>query len=73
MATLPQFESRELSAEVLMKLEEKQMTLDYMYDMEAHEIGSMLRHPAAGKIVKRCIEAFPAVHLEANVQPITRY
>lgn len=28
-------------------------------DMEASEIGSVLRHPAAGPLVKGCVESFP--------------
>lgn len=41
-------------------------------DMELGEIGSVLRHPAAGSTVAACLAAFPALHMEAHLQPITR-
>ena len=41
-------------------------------DMEASEIGAMLRHPAAGGSVKAVVDAFPRISMEALLQPITR-
>ena len=41
-------------------------------DMEASEIGAMLRHPAAGASVKTIVDAFPRIAMEALLQPITR-
>jgi hypothetical protein len=41
-------------------------------DMEPGEIGAVLRHPAAGSTVAGCLAAFPALQLEAHLQPITR-
>ncbi|GFR39797.1 hypothetical protein Agub_g283, partial [Astrephomene gubernaculifera] len=43
-----------------------------MRDMEEREIGSLLRHPAAGPLVKGCVAAFPSLELSASLQPITR-
>lgn len=41
-------------------------------EMEAQEIGAVLRHPAAGGQVYSCLEAFPSLALEAQLHPITR-
>ena len=41
-------------------------------DMEPSEIGSILRHPAMGRTVQDCLHSFPALSLEAQLQPITR-
>ena len=41
-------------------------------DMEASEIGSILRHPAMGKTVQECVNSFPSLYLDAQLQPITR-
>ena len=41
-------------------------------DMEASEIGAMLRHPAAGGSVMSIVDAFPRISMEAQLQPITR-
>jgi activating signal cointegrator complex subunit 3 len=68
---LRQFEHA-LNPELLMKLEDRGLDLDRLWDMEASEIGSLLRHPAAGKTIAACLEAFPALQLDAQLQPITR-
>jgi len=61
-----------LTPEILMKLEAKNASLEMLLDMEASDIGAMMRHPAAGKPIKQAVDAFPRVTLEANIQPITR-
>lgn len=43
-----------------------------MQDMEPAEIGSILRHPAMGRVVQDCVHSFPSLSLEAQLQPITR-
>lgn len=68
---LRQFENA-LNPELLMKLEDRGLDLDRLWDMSASEIGSLLRHPAAGKTIAACLEAFPALQLDAQLQPITR-
>ena len=45
----------------------------WVRDMEASEIGAALRQPQAGRTVGACLEAFPALTLDAQLQPITRY
>ena len=41
-------------------------------DMEASEVGAMLRHPAAGGSIKSIVDAFPRISMDAQLQPITR-
>ena len=36
-----------------MKLEAKNASLDMLHDMDASEIGAMMRHPAAGRPIKQ--------------------
>ena len=43
-----------------------------LQDMDASEIGSVLRHPAAGSQVAGCVASFPYLTLEAALHPITR-
>ena len=40
--------------------------------MDASEVGSLLRFPAAGSVVLGCVAAFPTLQLEADASPITR-
>ena len=40
--------------------------------MESSEIGAILRHPAAGATVRNLVDSFPRIHMEAQLQPITR-
>ena len=61
-----------LRYEVLRKLEERHLSMERLADMEAAEIGAALRHPAAGAQVADCVAAFPSLHLEASLHPITR-
>ena len=42
-----------LTPEILMKLEAKNASLDMLHDMDASEIGAMMRHPAAGRPIKQ--------------------
>lgn len=69
---LRQFEGG-LSRELLHKLEERGLWMDRLRDMSATEIGAFLRHPAAGAAITDCLNSFPALHIEAQLQPITRY
>ena len=69
---LRQFEQT-LSPETLYKLEERQATVERLFDMSAQEIGSMLRlNTAVGQKVRGCLESLPHLTMEATVQPITR-
>ena len=69
---LRQFEQT-LSAETIYKLEERQATVERLFDMSAQEIGSMLRlNTSIGQKVRGCLESLPHLTMEATVQPITR-
>ncbi|KAL4422681.1 hypothetical protein ABPG75_008878 [Micractinium tetrahymenae] len=68
---LRQFEGS-LPFELLRKLEDRQLGLDQLADMEPREIGSVLRHPAAGNQVANAVQSFPYLQLEAQLHPITR-
>ncbi|GAX76248.1 hypothetical protein CEUSTIGMA_g3692.t1 [Chlamydomonas eustigma] len=68
---LRQFESQ-LSLELILKLEERRMGLDELWDMEARDIGAAVRHPAAGSLIRSCVESFPTLRLDAQLHPITR-
>jgi len=69
---LRQFEGL-LSPQVLNKLEDMGLTTERLYDMEAGEIGAIIRHPAAGGNVRGCLDALPSLNMEAQLQPITRF
>ncbi|KAK4427739.1 DExH-box ATP-dependent RNA helicase DExH14 [Sesamum alatum] len=68
---LRQFD-REISAEVLRKLEERGVDLDRLYEMEEKDIGALIRYAPGGKLVKQYLGYFPMVQLFATVSPITR-
>ena len=68
---LRQFEHA-VSPQILGKLEDLGLNAERLADMEPREIGAVLRHPAAGATVKGCLEAVPALRMEAHLQPITR-
>lgn len=68
---LRQFE-KELSLEILRKLEDKDARLDHLYEMEENEIGALIRYFPGGKMIKQCLASFPFIHLSANISPITR-
>lgn len=69
---LRQFEGL-LSPQVLNKLEDMGLTAERLYDMEAGEIGAIIRHPAAGSNVRGCLDCLPSLSMEAQLQPITRF
>ncbi|XP_074317082.1 DExH-box ATP-dependent RNA helicase DExH14 [Silene latifolia] len=68
---LRQFD-REISLEILRKLEDQGADLDRLYDMEEKDIGALIRYYPGGKVVKQFLGFFPMVQLSASVSPITR-
>ncbi|KAH7652348.1 DNA helicase protein [Dioscorea alata] len=68
---LRQFD-RELSADILRKLEERGADLDRLYEMEEKDIGLLIRYAPGGKVVKQYLGYFPYISLSATVSPITR-
>ncbi|XP_021733961.1 DExH-box ATP-dependent RNA helicase DExH14-like isoform X1 [Chenopodium quinoa] len=68
---LRQFD-RDISLEILRKLEDRGADLDRLYDMEEKDIGALIRFVPGGKTVKQYLSFFPMVLLSATVSPITR-
>ncbi|KAL5507360.1 BRR2 [Sanghuangporus vaninii] len=70
MTPLRQFKG--VPAEVIRKAEGKQFPWYRYFDLTPPEIGELIGIPNAGKLVHRLVHSFPKVHLQAQVQPITR-
>ncbi|KAL2639649.1 hypothetical protein AAZV13_06G182700 [Glycine max] len=68
---LRQFD-KDLSAEILRKLEERGADLDRLYEMEEKDIGALIRYAPGGRLVKQHLGYFPSLQLSATVSPITR-
>ncbi|CDP17715.1 unnamed protein product [Coffea canephora] len=68
---LRQFD-KDISAEVLRKLEEKGADLDRLQEMQEKDIGALIRYAPGGRLVKQHLGYFPSVLLSATVSPITR-
>ena len=58
--------------ELLTKLEDRGLGLDALWDMAASEIGSAVRHPSAGGLIRGLVDSFPTLELDAQLLPITR-
>ncbi|PIA58140.1 hypothetical protein AQUCO_00500228v1 [Aquilegia coerulea] len=63
---------KELSAEILRKLEEQGADLYRLQEMGEKDIGLLIHDPQKGKMVKQYREYFPGIQLCATVSPITR-
>ncbi|KAL6011995.1 activating signal cointegrator 1 complex subunit [Asimina triloba] len=63
---------KDLSADILMKLEQSGADLDHLFEMDENEIGALIRYTNGGKLIKQYLGYFPRIHLSANVSPITR-
>ena len=66
-----QFESS-LKFELIRKLEERHLDMETLRDMSPGDIGAALRHPAAGSQISTAVASFPALSIEAQLNPITR-
>lgn len=61
-----------IPAEVLNRIEKKELAWERFYDLSAQELGELIRLPKMGKLLHRFVHQFPRVELAAQVQPITR-
>lgn len=61
-----------LPADIIKKLEKKDLTVERLYDLDSHEIGEGIEFPSLGKQVYTLVHNFPRLDLSAAVQPITR-
>ncbi|KAM6593870.1 DExH-box ATP-dependent RNA helicase DExH14 [Cannabis sativa] len=68
---LRQFE-RDISSEVLRKLEDRGADLYRLQDMQEKDIGALVRYSPGGKVVKQYLGYFPWIQLSATISPITR-
>ncbi|KAJ1402777.1 Winged helix DNA-binding domain superfamily [Sesbania bispinosa] len=68
---LRQFD-KDLSAEILRKLEDRGADLDRLLEMEEKDIGALIRYAPGGRLVKQYLGYFPSLQLSATVSPITR-
>ncbi|KAG6687039.1 hypothetical protein I3842_11G050800 [Carya illinoinensis] len=68
---LRQFD-KDISSEILRKLEERGADLDRLQEMQEKDIGALIRYANGGKLVKQCLGYFPWIQLSATVSPITR-
>ncbi|QCE13990.1 P-loop containing nucleoside triphosphate hydrolase [Vigna unguiculata] len=68
---LRQFD-KDLSAEILRKLEDRGADLDRLFEMEEKDIGALIRYAPGGRLVKQNLGYFPSLQLSATVSPITR-
>ena len=59
-------------AEILIKVERKELPWERWYDLSSQDIGELIRFPKMGKTLHRLIHQFPRLELAAHVQPITR-
>lgn len=64
--------NKDISAEILRKLEEREADLDRLQEMEENDIGALIRYAHGGKLVKQYLGYFPWIQLSATVSPITR-
>lgn len=60
-----------IPADILMKVERKELPWERWYDLSSQDIGELVRFPKIGKTLHRFIHQFPRLELGAHVQPIT--
>ncbi|KAL5544599.1 hypothetical protein UlMin_008383 [Ulmus minor] len=68
---LRQFD-RDISSEIIRKLEERGADLERLQDMQEKDIGALIRYAPGGRVVKQYLGYFPWINLSATVSPITR-
>eukprot|EP00879_Flechtneria_rotunda_P006108 GHRR01006421.1.p1 GENE.GHRR01006421.1~~GHRR01006421.1.p1 ORF type:complete len:1855 (+),score=687.13 GHRR01006421.1:742-6306(+) len=61
-----------LPAELLTRLEKKDLAWERYYDLKPSELGDLIRMPKYGKALHKFVHQFPRLELAAHVQPLTR-
>ena len=59
-------------ADVLSRLEKKDVPWDRLYDMTPQELGELVRAPRMGKALHKLVHHFPKLELAAQLMPLTR-
>ena len=57
---------------MIKKIEKRNIAWERFYDMEAHEIGELVRTPKLGKTIYKYIHQLPKLELTVHILPITR-
>ena len=71
-AQTPLRQFKGIQADVLSRMEKKDLAWERYYDLSAQELGELIRLPKVGKALHRYVHQFPRLELAAHVQPITR-
>jgi activating signal cointegrator complex subunit 3 len=66
-----QFEGQ-LPFEILMKIEENRLNLDKLRELDAKELGIILRNSKMGSKIKECLSYLPMIEIDCSLHPITR-
>ncbi|XP_063995820.1 activating signal cointegrator 1 complex subunit 3 isoform X2 [Diachasmimorpha longicaudata] len=61
-----------LGQEIVQKIDDRHLTMSRLKEMDTKEIGDYLRNQRSAALVKKCCSEFPAIDLDAFIQPITR-
>ena len=72
MVQTPLRQFKGIPAEMLARLEKKDLPWERYYDLSAQELGELTRFPKLGKQLHRYVHLLPRLELAAAIQPITR-
>ena len=72
LAQTPLRQFKGIPAEMLARLEKKDLPWERYYDLSAQELGELTRFPKLGKQLHRYVHLLPRLELAAAIQPITR-
>lgn len=64
--------SQYINAEILQKLDAKQLTPERLLEMDPKDIGTMIHNARLGKEIKTYASHIPILDIETQIQPITR-
>lgn len=58
--------------EIIDKIEQRRLSFSQIREMDAKELGIILRNQNVGAVVKKCAMQLPYIEATENIQPITR-
>lgn len=70
MTPLRQFSS--FPQELIRNLERRDFPWNRMFDLNAQELGELVRSPKHGSLLHRFVHAFPRISIEARILPLSR-
>jgi len=68
----PLHQFRKIPQELLKLLDKKNLTFERLYDLDAHQLGELIKMPKMGKPLYKFIRQIPKVDLNTVIVPITR-